>query len=121
MFLKLTNPFCGSVTMRTRHRTQRRRKQRGGEDQIVHAISQLKRFALRAKEGQPFKELQFGYNLGRLQEMIDGGKEKMNEYWWTPLEPHVKAKHWDTVLELIEKFRTEKVKKDYDEATVNKV
>lgn len=106
--------------MRTRGKTQRRRRHRGGDDQIVHAISQLKRFTLRAKDGQPFKELQFGYNLGRLQEMIDGGNQGMNKYWWSPLEPLVKEKKWDELLTLIEKFRVEKVKKDYDEATVNK-
>lgn len=101
-------------------KTRRQRKQRGGDEQTQHAISQLKRFALRAQEGKPFKELQFGYNLGRLQEMIDGGKKGMNEYWWTPLEPLVKEKKWDELLILIEKFRNEKVGKDYDEATVNK-
>lgn len=102
-------------------KTRKQRRQRGGDEQTQHAISQLRRFALRAQEGKPFKELQFGYNLGRLQEMIDGGGKKgMNAYWWTPLEPLVNAGQWDKVLDLIEKFRTEKVKDEYDEATVNK-
>lgn len=97
-----------------------RRKQRGGEDQEQHAISQLKRFALRASEGKPFKTLQFGYNLGRLQEMIDGGKERMNEYWWKPVEPLIEKADWPELLKVVDRFREEKVKKDYDEKTVNK-
>ena len=49
--------------MKTR---RQKRKQRGGNNHIQHAVTQLKRFAERAKEGKPFKYLQFGYNLGRL-------------------------------------------------------
>lgn len=97
-----------------------RRRQRGGDDQIQHAISQLKRFALRASEGKPFKTLQFGYNLGRLQEMIDGGKEKMNEYWWNPVEPLIESQKWDDLLKVIDRFREEKVNKEYDDATLKK-
>lgn len=97
-----------------------RRKQKGGEDQLQHAISQLKRFASRASEGKPFKTLQFGYNLGRLQEMIDGGKERMNEYWWKPIEPLVLEEKWDELIKVIDRFREEKVQKDYDDATVKK-
>lgn len=97
-----------------------RRRQRGGDDQTQHAISQLKRFALRASEGKPFKILQFGYNLGRLQEMIDGGKEKMNEYWWKPVEPLIESQKWDDLLKVIDRFREEKVKKDYDEILLKK-
>jgi len=97
-----------------------KRRYRGGDDQEQHAISQLKRFAERAKEGKPFKMLQFGYNLGRLQEMIDGGKPGMNEYWWKPLEPLVEKSDWESLSKLVDKFREEKVKKDYDMPTVNK-
>jgi hypothetical protein len=97
-----------------------RRRQKGGDDQVQHAVSQLKRFALRAKEGKAFKSLQFGYNLGRLQEMIDGGKERMNEYWWKPIEPLVLEERWDDLLKAIDRFREEKVDKDYDEATLKK-
>lgn len=103
------------------NKTQKRRKhQRGGDDQEQHAISQLKRFALRASEGKPFKILQFGYNLGRLQEMIDGGKKNMNEYWWKPIEPLVAEEEWDKLIKVIDRFREEKVKKDYDEETLKK-
>lgn len=103
-----------------RNKTQRRKKQRGGNQQIQHAISQLKRFALRASEGKPFKSLQFGYNLGRLQEMIDGGKEKMNEYYWKPIEPLVEKGEWDKLIKVIDQFMEEKVKGTYDEETVKK-
>ena len=98
----------------------RKRRFRGGGEQEKHSISQLKRFVLRAKEGKPFKILQFGYNLGRLQEMIDGGKPGMNEYWWKPLEPLVEKSDWESLSKLVDKFREEKVKKDYDMPTVNK-
>ena len=87
---------------------------------MQHSISQLKRFTLRAKEGQPFKELQFGYNLGRLQEMMDSQVSGAQKYWWSPVEALVESKSWDELLDLIEKFRVERVKVDYDEATVNK-
>ena len=100
-------------------RTRRKRIQRGGDDQIQHCISQLKRFAERAKEGKAFKSLQFGYNLGRLQEMVDGGKPNMNEYWWKPVEPLVNEQKWEELSKKIDEFR-EKVEKQYDEATVKK-
>lgn len=100
-------------------RRHRRRSQRGGNDQIQHAVSQLKRFAERAKEGSPFKSLQFGYNLGRLQEMVDGGKEGMNVYWWKPIEPLIEGEKWEELSKKIDEFR-EKVGKEYDEATIHK-
>ena len=104
----------------TKRETKRRRLRRGGSPQVQHSISQLKRFTLRAKEGQPFKELQFGYNLGRLQEMMDSQVSGAQKYWWSPVEELVNAKNWDGLLDLIEKFRVERANVDYDEATVNK-
>ena len=100
--------------------TRRRTLRRGGSPQTQHSISQLKRFTLRAKEGKPFKELQFGYNLGRLQEMMDSQVSGAQKYWWSPVEALVESKSWDELLDLIEKFRVDRVKVDYDEATVNK-
>jgi len=100
--------------------TRRRRLRKGGSPQMQHSISQLKRFTLYAKEGHPFKELQFGYNLGRLQEMMDSQVSGAQKYWWSPVEELVNAKNWDGLLDKIEKFRVERVKVDYDEATVNK-
>jgi len=98
----------------------RRRKMKGGNAQMQHSISQLKRFVLRAKEGKPFRDLQFGYNLGRLQEMMDPQVKGAQKYWWSPLEILAEEHRWDELLELIEKFRVERVKVDYDEDTVNK-
>jgi len=103
-----------------KRQTKRRRLKPGGNLQLQHAISQLKRFTLRAKEGQPFKELQFGYNLGRLQEMMDSQVSGAQKYWWSPVEELVSAKNWDGLLDIIEKFRIERVRVDYDESTVNK-
>lgn len=102
------------------NKTRKHRKHRGGGDQEKHAISQLKRFVSRAKEDKPFKILQFGYNLGRLQEMIDSKVTGAQKYWWTPVEKLVEEKKWDELLELIEKFREEKVKEVYDDDTVKK-
>jgi hypothetical protein len=93
---------------------------KGGNAQMQHSISQLKRFVLRAKEGKPFRDLQFGYNLGRLQEMMDPQVKGAQKYWWSPLEILAEEHRWDELLELIEKFRVERVKVDYDEDTVNK-
>jgi len=98
---------------------KRVRRQKGGDDQIQHCVSQLKRFAERAKEGKPFKALQFGYNLGRLQEMIDGGKPNMNVYWWKPVEPLIQEEKWEDLSKKVDEFR-EKVGKDYDDATIKK-
>lgn len=93
--------------------------QKGGDDQIQHCVSQLKRFADRAKEGKPFRTLQFGYNLGRLQEMIDGGKSNMNIYWWKPIEPLIEEQKWEELSKKVDEFR-EKTGKEYDEATIKK-
>jgi hypothetical protein len=105
--------------MKSRRRT---RRQRGGNKDIAmqHSISQLKRFVLRAKEGSEFKSLQFGYNLGRLQEMVDPLVSGAQKYWWSPVEALVIGKNWDELLALIEKMRTEKLHVEYDVATVDK-
>lgn len=101
-------------------KTRRHRKLRGGnKEQIEHAISQLKRFTERAKEGQEFNALQFGYNLGRAQEMVDGSISKSHEIWWKPIEPLVLAKKWDDLSAKIDTLKT-RAKVDYDEPTVNK-
>jgi len=100
--------------------TKRRKLRKGGNSQMQHSISQLKRFTLRAKEGKPFRELQFGYNLGRLQEIMDSQVSGAQKYWWSPVEVLVEGKNWDGLLELIEKFRVDRVNLEYDESTVNK-
>ena len=102
------------------NKTQKRKRHRGGGEQEKHSLSQLKRFVMRAKEDKPFKILQFGYNLGRLQEMVDPKISGAQKYWWSPVEKLVEEKKWDELLELIEKFRTEKVNEEYDGPTVNK-
>ena len=106
--------------MKTRRRNRRKLKGGGIEEAKQHSISQLKRFVLRANEGSEFKSLQFGYNLGRLQEMMDPVVSGAQKYWWSPVEALVNEKKWDDLLELIEKMRTERLKVEYDEATVDK-
>jgi hypothetical protein len=101
--------------MKTR---RQKRKQRGGNKHIQHAVTQLKRFAERAKEGKPFKYLQFGYNLGRLQEMADPGEGK-HEYWWKPVEPLVEAKDWVGLSTKIDEFLI-KTGVTYDEELLKK-
>lgn len=103
-------------------RKNRRCIRKGGgnaNEQIQHALSQLKRFAERAREGKPFKTLQFGYNLGRLQEMVDGGKPGMHSVWWKPVEPLVESQNWEGLSHQIDLFQV-KVGIDYDEATLRK-
>jgi hypothetical protein len=79
----------------------------------------LKRFAERAKEGKEFRTLQFGYNLGRLQEMMDCRKPKMNEIWWKPIEPLIEAKDWEKLSTKVDELRL-RTGVSYDDATVKK-
>jgi hypothetical protein len=90
-------------------------------EQLAHCVSQLRRFALRARERQGFYALQFGYNAGRLQEMLGGAAD-----WWLEAAAAVgvvdgpaPASAWDAVLAAVERVR-ERAGVAYDEATVNK-
>lgn len=94
--------------------------------QIVHCVSQLRRFALRASERQGFNALQFGFNAGRLQEMLGGAAD-----WWPEVSAAVRAARaapaaasapasaWDATLAAVERLR-ERAGVAYDEATVSK-
>jgi len=71
--------------------------------QIQHCITQLMRFTLCVGEGKPFRTLQFGYNLGRLQELCKSiGTYKS---WWPPIEKAITAQRWDLLAEHIESIR----------------
>ena len=118
-YCKKTSCKKMGFTQRSSCRPYKNCFQKGGDDQIQHAVSQLKRFADRAKEGNTFKSVQFGYNLGRLQEMVDGGKPNMNVYWWKPVEPLIQGQNWEELSKKIDEFR-EKTGKEYDEATIKK-
>ena len=99
-------------------RRKTRRRQRGGNKHVQHAVSQLKRFAERAKEGKPFKYLQFGYNLGRLQEMVDPGEGK-HVTWWKPVEPLVEESKWSELSDKIDELLT-KTGVSYDDELIKK-
>ena len=72
-------------------------------DQIQHCITQLMRFTLCVAEGKPFRTLQFGYNLGRLQEICKSiGTYKS---WWPPIEKAISKERWDLLAEHVESIR----------------
>jgi len=104
--------------MRARTRKIRRKSQRGGgfsaednsrissffkesagpvQDQIIHCVSQLRRFAACFKIGDTSRLMQFSYNLGRLQELC--GETTHPEIWWTPVEQMLKTNNWDALYE----------------------
>ena len=58
------------------------------QTQIIHCISQMKRFST-CFVSHPVRSYQFFYNLGRLQELLRETKYPI--LWWTPLEVLVKA------------------------------
>lgn len=60
--------------------------------QIIHSLSQLKRFAICFKTGNTARMLQFGYNLGRLQELC--GETTHPEIWWKPIETAIDSGDW---------------------------
>jgi hypothetical protein len=53
------------------------------KDQVIHCISQLKRFAP-CIHTNSIRAAKFFYNLGRLQELL--GETKHPELWWKPIE-----------------------------------
>lgn len=65
------------------------------KEQIIHCISQLKRFTKCFQAGDMGRLLQFGYNLGRLQELC--GETTHPELWWKPFETMIQAKEWEQV------------------------
>lgn len=100
-------------------RSQRTRRQRAGgkvsntnktrirarihSDQIVHCLSQLKRFTVCFEKGDMGRLLQFGYNLGRLQELC--GETTHPEIWWKPIETSIQEKAWKDLHEYIDEIR----------------
>ena len=114
-------------------RRQTRKKQRGGffteanksriqgiersEDskkQIIHCLTQLKRFAP-CIYITPLRAYQFFYNLGRLQELL--GETTHPEIWWKPLETLVSRQ--EDVSAHIDKLK-DLVGVEYDEETLKK-
>jgi hypothetical protein len=54
------------------------------KEQILHCLSQLRRFCDCFMKGDKSRVLQFGYNLGRLQELC--GETTKHKIWWKPAE-----------------------------------
>ncbi len=99
-------------TNRTRIRKSVEKK-----EQIIHCISQLKRFSECFKTNPTQRILQFGYNLGRLQELV--GDTTHPEIWWKPIEKAIEDKNWKDLEEYIEELR-DALGVEYDKATLEK-
>lgn len=75
-------------------------------EHVQHCFDQCRRFPwLTRVEGKPFRYTQWGFNLGRAQEILKshGGKEA----WWCYMEPLIDNKDW---------VRLEEVLLDYSQA-----
>jgi len=95
-------------------RKTRRRKHRGGAGQKEHSLSQLWRYASDASSGKSFNSLQFGYNLGRLQEMVEPDVAGAQRRWWVPTEPLVVSSNWEELKNLIKGPFKDQSKVDFD-------
>jgi len=95
---------------------KRTRRQRGGNKQVVHCLTQLKRFAP-CVETNPLRAYQFFYNLGRLQELV--GDTEHPELWWKPIEALVAAKKYDQLSAHVDTLK-ERLGLEYDEPTLSK-
>ena len=93
------------------------RKATNKKEQIIHCLSQLKRFADCIAKGDSSRVLQFGYNLGRLQELC--GETTHPELWWKPIEKAIEAKDWVELDAYLEELR-EALGVEYDKATLEK-
>lgn len=71
-------------------------------DHVVHCLSQLVRFARIAKEGKPFREAQFGFNLGRVTELLKsiGGRP----CWWQMFEPLMLQHRYNTIIYIVNEY-----------------
>lgn len=120
-------------------RKNRNRRQRGGADfstedndrisayfasrpaasqaQIIHCVSQLRRFAICFQKGDTSRMPQFAYNLGRLQELC--GETTRPDIWWNPVEEILKTNAWDALYTHVDKIRAA-LGTDYDAKTLSK-
>ena len=85
-------------------------------EQIVHCLSQLKRFTQCFKTGDTSRMLQFGYNLGRLQELL--GETDKHKIWWKPIDALIAKKKWTLLDAQVEKMRRA-LDIDYDQKTLD--
>lgn len=107
----------------------RKTRQRGGNkervtaafaksdgQQVVHCISQLKRFAP-CIHINALRSAQFFYNLGRLQELL--GETKHPEVWWKPIEKILNEGNFQLLPTHVDSLR-ELIGADYDESVLAK-
>ena len=69
-------------------------------DQIAHCVSQLRRFSHCFLEKDTSRMLQFGYNLGRLQELC--GDTLRHDIWWKPVEKLIDAGQWGKLFKMVD-------------------
>lgn len=93
------------------------RKAVNKKEQIIHCLSQLKRFGDCMARGDSSRTLQFGYNLGRLQELC--GETAHPELWWKPIEKTIEEKDWAGLDTYLEELR-ETLGVEYDKPTLEK-
>lgn len=93
------------------------RKSLQKQEQIIHCLSQLKRFFECFKTGDTSRMLQFGYNLGRLQELV--GETAYPQIWWKPIEAAIQANNWSDLEAYIEEIR-DVLNVEYDKSTLEK-
>ena len=84
--------------------------------QVQHCVSQLRRFCNCFMKGDMKRLLQFGYNLGRLQELC--GETEKHLVWWKPIDKAVGAGEWQQLSDYIDLIKTT-IGIEYDETTVN--
>lgn len=68
--------------------------------QIIHCVSQLRRFAKCFMMGDNSRMLQFGYNLGRLQELCE--ETVYPDIWWKPIESLIEKAQWEKLYKHID-------------------
>ena len=76
----------------------------GNTKQIQHCLSQLRRFCTCFQKGDMGRLLQFGYNLGRLQELC--GETEKHTIWWKPVDKMVAAGSWQELSDYIDLMQT---------------
>ena len=97
------------------------KNRRGGyapenKEQIIHCLSQLKRFAPCIHLNN-LRAYQFFYNLGRLQELL--GESKNPEVWCKPIEAIVQSGNYQALPAHIDSLQ-QRLGLDYDRSTVEK-
>jgi hypothetical protein len=72
------------------------------KDHVEHCFWQMARFANLARLGKGFKGVQFGLNLGRVQELL--GSYGGVEAWWRTFEPLIVAENWAQLQATTERY-----------------